>query len=169
MGRPRKEWWQTVATERDYLTVSLLEAEASFEVAALSFQDLERRFLREAMTPNERLHLKRLTAIDVLDTAFLQRRPWSDFGPWLRRLKRLGFPDLWSRFHIATLYVQSLSTFPEQARDAFSMLADVERRVLRRRKDRSSRQQMLDGIEHARREATRHGILPPNTLGQKAI
>jgi hypothetical protein len=99
----------------------------------------------------------------------LQRRPWSDFGPWLRRLKRIGFPDLWSRFHIATLYVQSLSTFPEQARDAFSMLADVERRVLRRRKDRSSRQQMLDGIEHARREATRHGILPPNTLGQKAI
>ena len=166
MRRTRKEWWQTVATERGYLAVTLLEAEASFDVAALSYQDLEQRFLREARTPAERLHLRRLTAIDVLDEAFSKRCSWADVSPWLRRLNRLGFPDLWSRFHIATLYVQSLANFPGQARDAFSMLADVERRVLRRRKDRGSRQQMLDGIEHARRVAAGVGFQAPEASGQ---
>ncbi len=165
MRRTRKEWWHKVSEERDYLTVTLLEAEASFEVAALAYQDLQGRFLREARTPAERLHLRRLTAIDVLNEAFSKSRPWEDFGLWLRRLRRLGFPDLWSRFHIATIYVQSLPSFPEQAQDAFSMLADVEHRVLKRRKDRSSRQQMLASIEHARSGAARYGLQPLTGAG----
>ncbi|MDC0709186.1 hypothetical protein POL68_11995 [Stigmatella sp. ncwal1] len=164
MARLRWEWWNKVAEERQWLTLGMIFAEVPFDAYVAALKDLERQFAREARTPGERLHLKRLTAEDALNAAFRMDRPWKDFGPWLRRLKRLGFPNLWSRYHISTIYVQSLHNFPEQARNAFEMLADAKRRVLRRRKDRSSRQQMLDGIEHARREAARYGIQPPAKL-----
>jgi hypothetical protein len=138
----------------------------SFEVVVAALKDLERQFAREARTPAERLHLRRLTALNAVQAAFDHSRPWKDFGPWLRRIRRLGFPKLWDRFHVATLYVQSLPYFPEQTEDAFAMLADAERRVRRLPKHRSSRQQMLDLIEHARREAARYGITPPSKHGR---
>lgn len=161
MARVRWEWWNKVAEERQWLTLGMLYAEVSFDAYVAALKDLERQFAREARTPTERLHLKRLTAEDALNAAFRMERPWKDFGPWLRRLKRLGFPTLWSRHHIASLYVQSLPNFPEQSSDAFAMLADTERRVRRLRPDHHSRQQMLDGLEHARREAVSYGIQPP--------
>jgi hypothetical protein len=161
VARLRWKWWNKVAEERQWLTFGMISAEVPFDAYVAALKDLERQFAREARTHGERLHLKRLTAEDALNAAFRMDRPWKDFGPWLRRLKRLGFPNLWSRYHISTIYVQSLHNFPEQARDAFEMLADTKRRVLRRRKDRPSRQQMLDGIEHARREAAEYGIQPP--------
>jgi hypothetical protein len=46
------------------------------------------------------------------------------------------------------------------------MLADTERRVRRLRKDHRSRQQMLNGIEHAQREAARYGIQPLGERGR---
>jgi hypothetical protein len=159
--RLRWEWWNTVAEARQWLCLGMAQAEVPFDAYVSALKDLERQFAREARTPAERLHLKRLTALNAVQAAFDQDRAWEDFGPWLRRIQRLGFPDLWSRHQVACLYVQSLPHFPEQARDAFAMLADTERRVLRRRKDRHSRQQMLDGIEHARREAAQYGIKPP--------
>jgi hypothetical protein len=158
MTRARRGWWQRVGQEREWLILGMSFGEVPFEAQVAALKDFEKQFLREARTLAERVHLKRLTTIDVLNEAFVKGRSWQDIGPWLRKLKRLGFPDLWSRHQIACIYVQSLPNFPKQARDAFAMLADTERRVLRRRKDRSSRQQMLDGIERARREAERHGI-----------
>ena len=155
MSRSRRAWWRSVAEAREWLTLGLSYVDAPFEVIVAALKDLERQFAREARTDAERLHLQRLTALDAVDAAFSQLRPWKDFGPWLRRIRRLGFPDLWSRFHTATLYAQSVPNFPRQARDALAMLEDVERRVRRRRKDRPSRQQMLDSIEHARGVAAR--------------
>jgi hypothetical protein len=159
--RSRGAWWQTVAQEREWLVLGMSFGEVPFAARVAALRDLERRFLREAKTPEERQHLQRLTAYDVLNEAFAQERPWKDLGPWLRRLKALGFADLWSRHHIACLYVRSLPRFPRQARDAFELLADTERQVLRRRQDRSSRQQMLEAIARARSEAARHGLQPP--------
>jgi hypothetical protein len=164
VARIRWEWWNTVAEARQWLTFGMIHAEVPFDTYVAALKDLERQFAREARTPAERLHLKRLTAEDALNAAFRMERPWKDFGPWLRSIRRLGFPTLWSRYHIACIYVQSLSHFPEQSSDAFAMLADIERRVRRLRPDRSSRQQMLDGIEHARREAASYGIQPPKEL-----
>jgi hypothetical protein len=158
VARLRWKWWNTVAEARQWLCLGMSFGEVPFDAYVAALKDLERQFAREARTPAERLHLKRLTAEDALNAAFFMDRPWKDFGPWLRRIKRLGFPNLWSRFHLSCIYVQSLPHFPEQARDAFAMLADTEGRVLRRRKDRHSRQQMLDGIAHARREAASYGI-----------
>jgi hypothetical protein len=162
MRRTRKDWWHTVAEERQWLVFGMSHGEIPYEARVAALADLERRFLREARTPAEREHLMRLTAEDVLIEAFSHRRPWKDFAPWLRRLKRLGFSDLPTRQRIAAIYVKALPYFPDRARDAFAMLADAERRVLRRRKDRPSRQQMLDSIANARREAASNGILPPD-------
>ncbi|MDY7227752.1 hypothetical protein [Hyalangium rubrum] len=150
-----------MAEQREWLMFGLAHAEMPFEVVVAALQELERQFVREARTPAERLHLKRLTALNAVQAAFDHERPWEDFGTWLRRIRRLGFPTLWDRFHVSTLYVQSLPSFREQAEDAFSMLADTERRVRKRSKHRHSRQQMLDGIDHARRDAARYGIEPP--------
>ena len=61
--------------------------------------------------------------------------PWKEFGTWLRRVQQLGFSNLALRVHIACLYVQSLHLFPRQAREAWDMLEDAERRVLRVRKE----------------------------------
>lgn len=167
MARMRWKWWNTVAEERQWLTLGMSIAEVPFDAYVAALEDLERQFAREARTDAERLHLKRLTAEDALNAAFTMERPWKDFGPWLRRLKRLGFPSLWSRHHIVSLYVQSLPSFPEQAKDAFAMLADVERRVRRLRPDHPSRQQMLDRFELARREAAQYGIKPPEDKGRR--
>lgn len=164
MARIRWKWWNSVAQARDWLCLGMMHAEVPFDVYVGGLKDLERQFAREARTPAERLHLKRLTAEDALNAAFTMDRPWEDFGPWLRMLRRLGFPTLWSRHHISRIYVQSLPNFPERANDAFAMLADTERRVRGLRSDHRSRQQMLDGIEHARREAAQYGMLPPTKL-----
>jgi len=64
-------------------------------VAAL--KDLERTFAREARPPAEGLHIKRLAAVNAVQEAFDQARPWKSFGPWLRRIKGLGLTELiWS-------------------------------------------------------------------------
>jgi hypothetical protein len=162
-----QQWWLTVAEQREWLTFGLAHAEMPFEVVVAALKDLERQFAREARTPAERLHLKRLTALTAVHEAFSHMRPWQDFGPWLHRIRRLGFPTLWDRFHISTLYVQALPSFREQAKAGYAMLADTERRVRRLPQHRPSRQQMLDGIAHARREAARYGIAPPQK-GQHA-
>lgn len=167
MSRSRKQWWLTVAEQREWLTFGLAHAEMPFEVVVAALQDLERRFAREARNPAERLHLKRLTALTAVHEAFSHMRTWQDFGPWLRRIRKLGFPTLWDRFHVSTLYVQALPNFREQAEAAFAMLADTERRVRRLPQHRQSRQQMLDGIAHARREAAQYGIeLPQERPGE---
>jgi hypothetical protein len=158
VNRARREWWRTVAQEKDYLLLLLGYSKVPYEVVVHALRDFERRFLREARTPAERLHLQRLTASDMLVQAYGDARPWKDFGPPLRRIQRLGFPNLQIHILVACLYVQSLALFPERARDAFAMLNDAERRVKRGRGDRRIQQQRLDGIMQARRTAEAQGI-----------
>jgi hypothetical protein len=159
--RSRQEWWRSIAQERDYIILSVNYAEAPFEVTARVLEDFERKCLRGARTAAERLHLRRLTTKDILVEAYADARPWKDFGPYLLRMKRLGFPDLRTRVLVACLYVQALALFPERALDAFALLADSERRVLRMPKTRRGRQQLLAGIADARRVAEMQGIRLP--------
>jgi hypothetical protein len=160
VSRSRQEWWGTIAREKDYLLLSLNYSEAPFDVTVRVLKDFERRFLRGARTPAERLHIQQLTTKDILVQAYADARPWKDFGPHLMRMKRLGFPNLRMRVLIACLYVQSLALFPERARDAFALLADAERRVRRMPKMGRAREQRLDGIADARRVAEEQGIRP---------
>jgi hypothetical protein len=160
--RTRAEWWRTVAQEKDYLFLSFMHSEAPFEVVASALQDFERRYCREARTPAERVHLRQLAAIEILTEAFSMGRSWEDFAPHLKRLTRLGYPNLWKRVHVACIYVQALPYFPERARDAFALLADAERRVLRLRR-RPAKTQLLNSIAHARQEAARYGVLSPGS------
>jgi hypothetical protein len=163
VNRSRQEWWRSIAQERDYIILSVNYSEAPFDVAARVLRDFERQCLRGARTAAERLHLRRLTTKDILVEAYADARPWKDFGPYLRRMKRLGFPDLRIRVLVACLYVQALGLFPERARDAFALLADAERRVRRMPKTSRGRQQLLDGMTDARRMAEVQGIRPQET------
>jgi hypothetical protein len=155
-----REWRGTMGQEKDYLLLSLGYAEAPFEVTVLALKDFERRFLRHARAPSERLLIRRLTTKDILAEAFIEGRSWADFGPHLRRMKQLGYPNLWMRVFIACIYVQSLALFPDQARDAFAMLNEAERRVRRMKKNRRFRQQLLDGIAQARDVAASQEVQP---------
>jgi hypothetical protein len=114
--RTRADWWRTAAQEKDYLFLSFIHSEAPFEVVASALQDFERHYRREARTPAEPLHLRQLAAIEILTEAFSTGWPWKDYAPPLKRLKRLGYPNLWERVHVACIYVQALLYFPERAR-----------------------------------------------------
>ena len=161
MSRARRSWWRALAQEKDFLLLSLGHSQVPFKVAALVLRDFERRCLREARTPSERVHIRRLTTKDILAEAFADARPWKDFGPHLLRMKRLGYPNLWMRVFVASIYVQSLALFPERASDAFALLDDAEQRVKRMRRRHRFRTQLLGGIEQARQVAISQGIDPP--------
>ncbi len=161
MSSSREEWWRRVSHELDYLFATFFAAKAPVDVDVLALRDFERRFLREARSDFERRQIQRLTAKATLTHVFLEFTTWKKFGPHLRRFKTIGYTDLRMRVHIACLYVQSLPYFPERAREAFAMLADAERRVLRLRKDSTRRNELLRGIAHARQEAARYGVTPP--------
>jgi hypothetical protein len=79
--------------------------------------------------------------------------PGEEFGPALRRVQRLGFSNLAMRFHIACLYVQSLHLFPERAPEAWALLDDTRRRLLRLRRGHFLRQEGLEALASAEREA----------------
>ena len=161
MSRSREEWWRRVGRELDYLHLTLFAAKAPIQVDVLALRDFERRFLREARSDFERRQIRRLTANSILTHVFLEYTTWEKFGPHLRRFKAIGYTDLRMRVHVASLYVQSLPYFPERAREAFAMLADAERRVLRIRKGSTRREELLRGIAHARQEAAHYGVKPP--------
>ena len=163
LSRNRRDWWRTLAQEKDFLLLSLGYAQVPFKVAAPVLRDFERRCLREARTPSEPLHIQRLTAKDILAQAYADARPWRDFGPHLLRMERLGYPNLWMRVFVASIYVQSLALFPERAGDAFAMLDEAARRVKRMRRSDRFRKQLLDGIEQARQVAASQGLQPPGS------
>ncbi len=165
MRRTRAEWWRTVASELDYLFVTFHHAKAPVEVEVLALRDFEKRFLREARSDFERRQIRRLAAKATLTNVFLQFTDWKQFGPHLRRVQRAGYTDLRMRVHVACLYVQSLPYFPERAREAFAMLADAERRVLRLPKDRTRRIELLRSIAHARQEAAQAGVAANAAIG----
>ncbi len=111
-------------------------------------------------TEVERQQTRRNIAEDLVSQAYSFDMPWEEFGQWLRRVQRLGFSNLAMRVHIACLYVQSLHLFPRRAREAWEMLEDAERRVLRLRKEHFLRKESLNAIAHAKEVATvgREGV-----------
>ena len=161
MRLTRKEWWQSIARRREQLFVKLIESKAPYQDYKRAVLEQEKELLREARTPAERLHLQQITAKEVLTEAYMARAPWEEFGPLLRRCRRLGFADLGDHVHVACLFVQALPRFPGQIRRAFALLAEVEGRLGRIRKDHHLRREGTKSIAHARAVAASFGIIPP--------
>ncbi|WP_225413711.1 hypothetical protein [Stigmatella hybrida] len=158
--RTRKDWWQRVANRRDDLMVKLYKANAPYTELKRAVLDQEKELLREAETPRERLHIQQLTAKLLITEAYGEDAGWDEFGPLLRRCERLGYADITHRVHVACLYVQSLHRFSTKARQAFDMLADVERRLKRIPKSHSLRKEGMQSIAHARAVAAAAGFTP---------
>jgi hypothetical protein len=163
MRLTRREWWHSIAQRREHLFLKLIEAKASYQDYKRAVLEQEKELLREARTPAERLHLQQITAKEVLTEAYMARAPWAEFGPLLRRCQRLGFADLGDHVHVACLFVQALPRFPKQARQAFAMLAEVERLLGRVRKGHHLRREGTKSIAHARAVAASSGITSPGS------
>jgi hypothetical protein len=158
--RTREERGLAKGQEKDQVFLRLIEAGAPYEERRRALLELEKRWLREARTEAERQRLRRGIAEDLVTLAYSFNRPWEEFGQGLRRVERLGFSNLALRVHIACLYVQALHLFPHRAREAWDMLEDAERRVLRVRKEHFLREESLNAIAHAKK-AARVGRPPP--------
>ena len=154
MQRTRKERGLALGQEKDQLLVKLLKVGAPYEEIKRALLNLEKRWLSEAKTETERQQAQRSIAEDLVSQAYSFDMPWEEFGQWLRRVQRVGFSNLALRVHIACLYVQSLHLFPRRAREAWDMLDDAERRVLRIRKEHFLRKESLNAIAHAKEVAT---------------
>jgi hypothetical protein len=161
MRLTRKEWWSSIAQRREQLFVKLIESKAPYQDYKRAVLEQEKELLREARTPAERRHLQQLTAKELLTEAYMARAPWEEFGPLLRRCQRLGFADLGDHVHVACLFVQVLPRFPRQARRAFAMLAEVEGRLGRVRKEHHLRREGTKSIAHARAVAASFGMTLP--------
>jgi hypothetical protein len=153
MVTSRQKRAPTFGEEIDLLYLELIKANAPYEDCKREFLKLEKRWVQKAQTTSQRLAVQRIIASTILTEAYGERMPWKEFGRWLRRLQQLGFRDLGMRVHVACLYVQSLHLFPRQAREAWEMLADVEQRALRLRRDRPLRQEHMEAIAHAKKVA----------------
>lgn len=160
MTGTRTERSREAAREKGRLLLGLLKADAPYEEVVRALRDFEKRRLNDARTPAERLAIQRSTAEDLLSQAFAHGRGWKDFGPLLRRIQRLGYSNLYLRTHVACLYVQALPSFPKQAREAFALLEDAERRVKRLPKLRPVRAELLAAIARARSATQAAGGAP---------
>ncbi len=150
----RKERGLARGQEKDQLLVRLLKADAPYEEIKRALLELEKRWLREAKTEVERQQTRRGIAEELVSQAYAFDMPWEEFGQWLRRVQRLGFSNLSLRVHIACLYVRSLHLFPHRAREAWDMMENAERRVLRLRKEHFLRKESLNAIAHVKKVAT---------------
>ena len=153
MVTSRKERAPTFGEELDLLYLELIKANAPYEDCKREFLKLEKRWVQKAKTTYQRLAVQRIIASTILTEAYGDRLPWKEFGRWLRRLLQLGFRDLGMRVHVTCLYVQSLHLFPQQAREAWGMLEDAERRVRRLRREDPLREEHMEAIAHARKVA----------------
>ena len=151
MEAPRQERAPTFGREIDLLFLGLIEAKAPYEDYKRELLKLEKRWHQRANTPAQRLTVQQTIAKTILTEAYGERMPWKEFSRWLRRLQQLGFRDLGMRVHVACLYVQSLHRFPRQAREAWEMLEDAERRVRRLRRENPLREEHMEAIAHAKK------------------
>ncbi len=153
MRRTKRERGLAHGQEKDEVLLKLIEANASYEERQRALLELEKRWVREAKTEAERQQTRRGIAEDLVTLAYSFNRPWAEFGRWLRRVQRLGFSNLALRVHLACIYVQALALFPQRARDAWNMLDDTERRVLRLHRGNPLRGEHLESINHAKKVA----------------
>lgn len=150
MRRTLKERGLARAQEKDRLLVTLLKADASYEDLTRALLKVETRWLGEAKSEAERQRIRRGIAEELVSQAYAFDMPWAEFGRRLRRVQRLGFSNLALRVHVTCLYVQSLHLFPQRAQEAWEMLDDAERKVLRLRTDHFLRKESLTAITHAK-------------------
>jgi len=153
MKTPRQERSPTFGREIDLLFLRLIEAKAPYEDYKRELLKLEKRWLQRAKTSAQRLAVQQIIAKTILTEAYGERMPWKEFGRWVRRIQNLGFRDLGMRVHITCLYVQALDLFPRQAREAWELLEDTERRVRRLRRENPLRKEHMDAIAHAKKVA----------------
>jgi hypothetical protein len=153
MVTSRQDHAATFGEDLDLHYLELLKAKAPYEHCKRELLKLEKRWVQIAKTPSQRLAVQRIIASTILTEAYGERMPWKEFGRWLRRLQQLGFRDLGMRVHVTCLYVQALHLFPRQAREAWEMLEDTERRVRRLRRENSLREEHLEAIAHAKKVA----------------
>lgn len=158
----RKERGRLIAQARDRTFLALKHA--TFDEAEQAYLALEKELLREAaVTSWERRDVKRAIAKDIFSFAHGSEVTWPQVARSLRRLERLGYPDLWTRVHVAHLFMQMVPSFPDKARRALTLLEEAERRVLRVRKGHPSRKDGLRAIAHARKFAEHAGITRPTS------
>ncbi len=148
-----------MAQARDHAFMALRNA--SFDEAERGYLTLEKQLLRAATTDRERQAVKRAIAKDIFRFAHGSDITREQLARSLRRIQRLGYADLWTRVFVANLFVQMVPSFPDKAPQAFAMLEEAERRVLRVRKGHPSRKDGLRAIAHARKVAAEGGITPP--------
>jgi len=153
MKTSSQEHAATFGEDLDLHYLELLKTKAPYEQCKRELLKLEKRWVLIAKTPSQRLAVQRIIASTILTEAYGERMPWKEFGRWLRRLQQLGFRDLGMRVHVACLYVQSLHLFPRQAREAWAMLEDTERRVRRLRRGNPLREEHMESIAHAKKVA----------------
>jgi len=153
MVTSRHERTPTFGEEIDLLYLELIKTNAPYENCKREFLKLEKRWVQKAKTTSQRLAVQRIISSTILTEAYGESMPWKEFGRWLRRIQNLGFRDLGMRVHVTCLYVQALDLFPRQAREAWEMLADTERRVRRLRRERPLRAEHLEAIAHAKKVA----------------
>lgn len=159
MEPPRQERAPTFGEEIDLLFMEFMKSDAPYEQCRRELLKLEKRWLQKAKTPAQRLAVQRIITKTILTEAFGFGMPWKEFGRWLRRIQNLGFRDLGMRVHVTCLYVQALDLFPRQAREAWEMLEDTERRVCRLRRENPLRKEHREAIAHAKKVA--HVPSPP--------
>jgi hypothetical protein len=160
VSQTRMGWRASVRERREQRMIELLRAKVPFAEYRHGLLEQEKEFLREARSPAERRRVQQITAKDIITEAYSYGAGWDEFGPLLRRCQRLGYLDITHRIHVACIYVQALPRFPQKAPQAFSLLSEVERMVLRIRKDHYLRREGMQAIEHARRVAESAGIKP---------
>jgi hypothetical protein len=161
MKTPHQEHSATFSEDLDLHFLKLLKTKAPYEQCRRELLKLEKHWLKKARTPAQRLAVQRIIAKTILTEAFGFGMPWKEFGRWLRRLQQLGFRDLGMRVHVTCLYVQALDLFPRQAREAWAMLEDTERRARRLRREKPLREEYLEAIAHAKK-VTRVPRPPPH-------
>jgi hypothetical protein len=77
--------------------------------------------------------MRKLSSLNAVQAAFDHGCPWKDFGPCLRRIRRLGFPKLWEEPTAGILDSQSVKTALEaesRGYDAGKKVKGRERHVL---------------------------------------
>jgi len=153
MALTRQERATTLGEDIDRLFLELFKAKSPYEIRKREFLKLEKRWLQKARTPAQRLAVQRTIAKTLLTEAFGFDMLWKEFGRWLRQLQQLGFRDLGMRVHVACLYLQSLHLFPRQAREAWDMVDEAERRVRCLRCERPLRHEYLASLSHAKNAA----------------
>jgi hypothetical protein len=153
--------------EFDKLSAALRQQPwASFEEGEREWLELQKKLLPLARTEGERLHTRRLIAMQILDFAHKQARTWEEYQRALRRVRRLGYISVQHRLSVASMtLLWSSRHAPDKAPLGWALLEDVERRLRRIRRGNFLRDGGLDVVADVKQQVARRGLLPPSPTG----